>query len=170
MSQDSVKTLMTSGVISVLTDTSILTAIDIILTNKFNGIPVTDKSGVIIGILTKYDLIIKRANINDDSKVGDVMNTDPLVLSDDATVDEAIAAFTEHHRVDPIPVVNSERKVIGIISRADMVKLFQDYGVSFASGSGQPSPSPKTKNNTLWLAAGLISLIVLAVLVYYFIL
>src|SRR3989338_1060807 len=117
MSQDSVKSLMNPGVISVLPDTSVLTAIDIILTNNFNGIPVTDKNGVIVGIVTKYDLIIKRGYIHDDSRVGDVMNNDPLVLRDSATVEEAVSAFTEHHRVDPIPVVNIERKVVGIISR-----------------------------------------------------
>ena len=170
MSQDSVKSLMNPGVISVLVDTSILTAIDIILTNKFNGIPVTDKSGVIVGILTKYDLIIKRDHIRDDSKVGDVMNSDPLVLSDDATVDDAINAFTEHHRVDPIPVVNSDRKVIGIISRADMVQLFQEYGVSFASKQGSKDTSPKAKSNMPALLVGLALIVALVALVYYLVL
>ena len=129
MPQDSVKDLMTPEVMSVLPDTLILTAIDIILTNRYNGLPVTDKTGVLVGILTKYDLIIKRGYIRDDSKVSDVMNTDPFVLQDSATVEEAVNAFVEHHRIDPIPVINANRKIIGIISRADMVKLFKEYGV-----------------------------------------
>ena len=126
--QDSVKSLMNSRVISVLPETSILVAIDIILTNNFSGIPVTEKSGIIVGILTKYDLIVNRASIRDDMKVKDFMNNDPLVLPEDTTIEDAVLAFSEHHKVDPIPVVNADRKVIGVISRYDMVKLFREYG------------------------------------------
>lgn len=131
LDQDSVKSLMNPRVISVLSDTPIVTAIDILLTNNFNGIPVTDKSGTIIGILTKYDIILKRSAVRDDTKVKDLMNDDPLVLAESMTVEDAVKAFTEHHKVDPIPVVNQERKVIGIISRYDMVRMFREYGTVF---------------------------------------
>jgi CBS-domain-containing membrane protein len=133
MEQDSVKSLMTNQVVSVLPETPILVAIDIILSNNYNGIVVTDKSNVIVGILTKYDLIIKKGYIRDDTKVGDVMNKDPIVLNDSQTIEDAINMFTEHHRVDPIPVIDEQKKVIGIISRYDMVKLFREYGITFDS-------------------------------------
>lgn len=181
--EDSVKSLMNSRVISVLATTPILVAIDIILTNNFNGLPVTDKESRLIGIVTKYDLILKRGQITDEMKVGDIMNTDPLFLEEKMTVEDAVKAFSEHHRVDPIPVINGDRKVIGIISRYDMVKLFREYGVSSAVSSTNSYPkyqanantgssdSDKNDNNTgnnngiLWL---IISVIVLGVIIYYF--
>ena len=171
--QDSVKSLMNSRVISVLSDTPVLIAIDIILTNRFNGLPVTDKEGVLIGIVTKYDLILKRDNIRDDSKIRDVINKEPLFLFDSATIDNAVTAFAEHHRVDPIPIVNEARKVVGIISRADMVKLFKEYGIKYPS-SAKPNDDNFKKdqlqnrdNLSRWVAAILI-FVVLVALVYYF--
>lgn len=157
MPQDSVKSLMSSKVISVLAETPIMIAMDILLSNNYNGISVTDKNGVIVGILTKYDLIIKRDSIKEDTRVKDVMNLDPLILTEDDTVDDAIRAFSEHHKVDPIPVVNSDRKVIGIISRYDMVKLFRDYGVLPVSGN-KDTPEPARRG------MGLVWIILLTVL------
>lgn len=167
MAQDSVKSLMNSRVISVLSETSVITAIDIILSNNYNGIPVVDKSGVIIGIVTKYDIISKRGSLRDDSKVVDVMNNDPLTLSEDMTVEDAIQAFAEHHRVDPIPVVDMEKKVIGVISRYDMVKLFKEYGLAFTSGGKEAELSVAVKKNYsyIWFLAVLAGLVGA---VYYF--
>ena len=129
--KDSVASLMNPRVISVLANTPILAAIDIVLSNNYNGVPVVDRTGALVGILTKYDLIINRASIRDDMKVGDLMNNDPLVLTENMTVEDAVAAFTEHHKVDPIPVVDMDKKVIGVISRYDVVKLFRQYGMNF---------------------------------------
>ncbi len=147
--QDSVKSLMSSNVISVLAETPIAAAMDILLSNNYNGIPVVDKTGVIIGILTKYDLIIKRSQLNDDTKVKHVMNNDPLVLTEEMTVEDAISAFTEHHKVDPIPVVDMDRKVIGMISRYDMVKLFREYGAISGIAGAAPLITG-TARNVLW--------------------
>lgn len=183
--EDLVKSLMNSRVISVLSTTPILTVIDIILTNNFNGVPVTDKDGKLIGILTKYDLILKRNQITDDMKAGDVMNTDPLYLEEKMAVEEAVKAFSEHHRVDPIPVINEDRKVVGIISRYDMVKLFREYGVA-SSVSAVPSfPNPRyevsdnvqsgdvkeeaeTKKETMGTWLLVISVVILGGIIFYF--
>ncbi|MDP3697239.1 MAG: CBS domain-containing protein [Candidatus Taylorbacteria bacterium] len=167
MSQDSVKSLMNSRVISVLPETPVITAIDIILSNNFNGIPVVDKKGILVGIVTKYDIISKRGLLQNDSKVSDVMNGDPLTLSENMTVDDAISSFGEHHKVDPIPVVDTDRKVIGIISRYDMVKLFREYGLDFSSSNKNNKPSSISRSNTFfwWLLGGLV---ISAGVVYYF--
>lgn len=160
---------MSSGVISVLVNTPIGTAVDIIVTNNFNGIPVLDKAGILVGILTKYDLIVKRNLLRDDMVVGDVMNNDPLVLDERQTIDDAIRAFSEHHRVDPIPVVDSDRKLLGVISRYDMVRLFKEYGISFYSSFKTPQPSSEQKTNyNLWII--IIGAVILGGLVYYFVL
>ena len=146
MVSDSVKSLMNSRVISVLPETPVLAAIDILLSNNYNGIPVVDKNNMIAGILTKYDLIVKKDYIRDDSKVKDVMNKEPLVLADNMTVEDAIRAFSEHHRVDPIPVIDVDKKVIGIITRVDMVKLFREYGL----GSDISKSAIQTRASIIW--------------------
>lgn len=173
---------MNPRVISILPNTPILMAIDIILSNNFNGVPVTDKDGVLVGILTKYDLIVRKSSIFDDTKVGDVMNNDPLFLLDNANLQDAITAFAEHHRVDPIPVVDHNKKVVGIISRFDMVKLFKEYGVNFKSESGSktvssPTPTPVSQNLAnsnnrpippLLIIGGVVAVSIIGLIVYYF--
>jgi CBS domain-containing protein len=166
MEQDSVKSLMNPQVMSVLPGTPILTAIDILLSNNYNGIPVTDKSGVIVGILTKYDLIIKRGYIRDDTKVEDVMNKEPIVLTDDKTIEDAVAMFSEHHKVDPIPVIDENKKVVGVISRYDMVKLFREYGISFDQKGGSGGLASR-KGSSSWTLVIIIVLASLAGALYY---
>jgi len=53
-----------------------------------------------------------------------VMNSDPLVLKQDASVNEAVQTFIEHHRVNPIPIVDDGGRLVGILSRHDLIKLF----------------------------------------------
>ena len=144
---------MNSRVISVLSDTPILTAIDIILTNNFNGVPVTDKDGVLIGILTKYDLIVNRFSIRDDMKVRDLMNNDPLFLAENANIEDAVKEFADHHRVDPIPIVSPDKKVVGIISRYDMVRMFKGYGMDYSELSGIKTAVKNKVALWQWLAA-----------------
>ena len=162
--QDSVKYLMNSNVISVMAETPIISAIDIILSNNYNGIPVVDKIGTLVGILTKYDLIIKKESIRDDTKVRDVMNNDPLVLLENMTVDDAIRAFSEHHKVDPIPVVSTDRKVVGIITRYDMIRLFREYGLGPDSKQGAAIAK---KGSSIWPVITLLILGISVGALYY---
>ena len=52
----------------------------------------------------------------------DVMNSDPLTLPGTATYDEVVRAFQDHHGVNPIPVIDSTRKLLGVVSRYDVLK------------------------------------------------
>ena len=55
-------------------------------------------------------------------RVADVMNANPLTLSEDTTYQDALTSFRNHHRVNPIPIIDKERRVVGVISRYDMLK------------------------------------------------
>ena len=39
-------------------------------------------------------------------------------------VEEAIKLFLDHHRVNPVPVVDDQKRVVGIVSRYDVLKIF----------------------------------------------
>jgi CBS domain-containing protein len=52
------------------------------------------------------------------------MNNDPITFFENSTAKEIVKAFVEHHRVNPIPVVDKDRKVVGIVSRYDALMLF----------------------------------------------
>lgn len=146
----SVKDVMTKEVVSVRPNTPLQEAAEVLARHGFDGVPVVDQDNKLIGILTEYDLISKgsaihlptfqkviqnlgiyskdKSQFNKDFeelaslKVKDVMNNDPLTLSEDATYEEAVSAFRDHHRVNPIPVIDKERRVVGVISRYDILK------------------------------------------------
>jgi len=136
---------MTQSVISVLPDTTLIQAVTIILNNGFNGIPVTNKEGVLVGILTEYDIVYKKNQglLRDDMVVSDIMNTEPLSLSENATIEEVAGAFSEHHKVNPIPIVSENGRVVGIVSRHDIVKLF---GSSFGTAGTEQASDTKRMN------------------------
>ena len=152
MDSKTVKDIMTKEVIMVSSETSLFDAAKVLYKNRFNGLPVVDKDNVLVGILTEYDLlnidsmihiptlqnILGQINLENTEvkkefetiailKVGGVMNNDPLTLLDSATLEETVATFVEHHRVNPIPVIDFKRKVIGIVSRSDLIKFFTAF-------------------------------------------
>lgn len=144
------KEIMTREVITVFQEDSLLNASEKMLKNEFNGLPVVDKKGKVVGIITEYDLLTKGTAIHlptfiklfrstrktDDYlvkggleeafsfTVKDVMNSEPLTLGEDATLTELVHTFSEHHRINPIPIVNKSGILIGIVSRFDIIKFY----------------------------------------------
>ena len=152
-----VKDIMTRRVISVAPETSITDAARIITEHNFAGLPVIDSYNKLVGILTEYDLITRTSSLNvsflqriltdiysaknnEEPREGeisgltvkDVMNPEPLTLSEDATFEDIIKTFKDHHRVNPIPIVDKEGGVVGIISRFDVLRPLNilSYGKS----------------------------------------
>lgn len=151
----SIADIMTKAidVISVFPEMPLIEAAQIISKHNFDGVPVIDKDYKLQGLLTEYDLISKNTSVHlptfqvilknirvfkkDQSqfqkevdtlsslKVRDVMNVNPLTLPENAAFEDAVKAFVEHHRVNPIPVVNASNRVIGVISRYDVLKPMQ---------------------------------------------
>ena len=145
---------MEKNVVSVRPDTPLSEAAKILAEHGFDGVPVVDEQNTLQGILTEYDMISKGSVIHlptfqkilesmpvfskdkkefqsdvrevANMKVRDVMNTDPLTLRQDATYEETVAAFRDHHRVNPIPVIDEYKKVIGVVSRFDVLKPLRE--------------------------------------------
>ena len=144
--------IMTKKVITVSPQTPIVEAIGTLLQGGFNGLPVIDDKGFLVGVVTEYNFIISGSNIHlptllklfdqldtykkdqylikNDLKqiltltVNDVMNKEPLTLPETATFEEVIKLFKAHHRVNPIPVIDKDNRVIGVVSRFDVLRPF----------------------------------------------
>lgn len=144
--------IMTKDVMAIGPDDSILKVAQIMFEHNWDGLPVVTPDGTLVGIITQYDLVTKGANIHLPTfvqlmqqlplykkdkgnlkpelqrivtlTVKDLMNIDPLTVREGTTLEEVAKAFAEHHRVNPIPVVNQESRLVGIISRFDLIKLY----------------------------------------------
>ena len=147
------KDMMTANVVSVHPEMSLFEAHEIIARSNFNGVPVVDGERHVIGILTEYDMLSKASAMHlptlqklaghlqgfvdkgglseyrkelEDLKnitVSAIMNHDPLVLSVATPFETVVETFYAHHRVNPIPIVNENNILVGIISRFDILKI-----------------------------------------------
>jgi len=142
------KDIMVEKVITIGKDASIGELSDLLVNNKISGVPVVDSSGKILGIVTEADIIIKDADLHFPryfklldgiiylesfrkfknnlkkylgSRVEDIMTDKVKTVEEDAPVGD-IASMMINNNVNRIPVVDKDKKVIGIITRRDIVK------------------------------------------------
>ena len=143
------KDIMTKEVILAHPDTPILDVAKLLAEHNFDGVPIIDSDNKLVGIVTEYDLINKTSAVHLPTlqvvlknlpqfkkeeahfqqeilslKASDIMNKEPLTLDPDISYDEIIKLFREHHRVNPIPVIDKDHKVLGVISRFDVLRPF----------------------------------------------
>ena len=146
--------IMTPQPITIRAEDTVVYAAKILADHNFNGLPVVDNDGTLIGIITEYDLVSKGSDlhlptlisilgnvgvyqkdsgpIKDNLKkllslqVKDIMNNDPLTISQDAFIQDLSDLFAHHHKVNPIPVVDAQKRLVGIVSRFDLVRLYAD--------------------------------------------
>jgi len=83
-----------------------------------SGLPVVDSEGRLKGIVTSRDL---RFCHDESLPVLDVMTKNPVVVQGEPTVDGAREKFDEH-RIEKLPVVDSEGRLTGLITVKDMEK------------------------------------------------
>lgn len=121
----SARAIMTENVVTIDQKSSIQDAIEMLLNQKISGLPVTDKDGLLIGIVTEFALlaIAYDQKVRCDS-VAQHMTTELLTVGPDDPVNK-VADLCLVHRVRRVPVVEDGR-LLGLISRRDVLKaLFE---------------------------------------------
>jgi IMP dehydrogenase len=105
--------------VKVFPDDSINKALNIMATYKISGVPVVDKSGKLIGILTNRDLRF----IKDYSKkVKEVMTPMPLVTAKEGITLEEAEDILHEHKIEKLPIVDDEGYLKGLITIKDIQK------------------------------------------------
>lgn len=90
---------------------------DILSQYKISGLPVVDKEGKLVGIITNRDL--KYMDI-DDRLVNEVMTKDNLVTGSVGTTLLEAKAILHRHRIEKLPIVDDEFKLVGLITSKDI--------------------------------------------------
>ncbi len=142
-----VSLIMTDDVISVGPDTEVTEAARLMWENDLSSLPVVE-GGRVVGMLTDYDMIARESEYDapmyvpfldayfkipgsGDSEqlrrilatsVKDLMTSPALTIDPDTTVQQA-ATLMYDKRLNALPVVDADRRLIGIVSRADIVRL-----------------------------------------------
>jgi PAS domain S-box-containing protein len=94
-------------------------AIEIIINNKIDGVPVVDEENMMVGLVTKT-LALREINRNDDLKqtISKIMKTDPIVTEPNEDISTLITV-----NVGCLPVV-TDRRVVGMITLSDTVRAY----------------------------------------------
>jgi CBS domain-containing protein len=99
-----------------------------LLSGEFNGVPVVDGRGAVIGMVTAID-ILKAIRKNGNKKLStivakDIMTPNPSVVKKDAPLEDIIDIMIQKEIV-LVPVVendNDNNKLVGVVARLDIIR------------------------------------------------
>jgi len=154
-----VKDVMTRNVISVQNDDQVLKAARLMLQNRISGLPVLDKDGELVGIVTEGDFL-RRSELGTQRrrskwlefivgpgklaeeyvhasgrKVEEIMTPDPCVVDENDALDKVVELM-ERRRIKRLPVVRAGR-MVGIVSRANLM-----HALASLARDAQPQAGP----------------------------
>ncbi|MBZ9787736.1 IMP dehydrogenase [Psychroflexus sp. CAK57W] len=100
--------------------------------HSIGGIPIVDDSYKLIGIVTNRDLRFEQKN---DRPIKEVMTANNLVTVSEGTSLKEAEVILQKHKIEKLPVVDKDNKLVGLITFRDITKLTQkpfankdDYG------------------------------------------
>ena len=105
--------------ITIERDKKVADALALMANYKIGGIPVIDASGFLVGIVTNRDLRFER---NMDRPIEEVMTRDNLVTTTESTNLEKAAEILQNHKIEKLPVIDKNGKLIGLVTYKDITK------------------------------------------------
>ena len=100
-------------------DATLSEALGLMTENKISGVPVTEKNGRLVGILTNRDV---RFASNPDQKISELMTHENLVTVREAVDQEEAKRLLHQHRIEKLLVVDDDYCCVGLITVKDMEK------------------------------------------------
>jgi IMP dehydrogenase len=108
--------------VTIFPDRAVSAALGVMENYKISGVPVVDKDGVLVGIITNRDL---RFETRYDIPVSEVMTPQPLVTVPVGTTLEDAKAVLQKHRIEKLLVVDEVGHLKGLITVKDIQKAIK---------------------------------------------
>lgn len=90
--------------------------------HSIGGIPIVDEEGKLLGIVTNRDLRFEK-NLN--RPIAEVMTSENLVTVSEGTSLEDAEGILQENKIEKLPVINNDKKLVGLITFRDITKLTQ---------------------------------------------
>ena len=145
-----VRDVMSTTIVTVHVDDKVEAAADVMADKDVGGLPVVDADGKLVGLLRDDDLIASDARVHvptfinflglgvpfpgemkhleaelkkvSGATVGEIMDTGVATVTPDATIED-VASILHETGVNSIPVIDADRKVVGVVARFDLVRF-----------------------------------------------
>lgn len=108
--------VMTREVITTTEDASVHEVAQTLSEHHISGLPVCSGDGKLVGIISEYDLIARTG-----VTVREVMSRDVVSVKENTPL-HTVRAFIVGRRLKRVPVVDANGKLVGILSRADLIR------------------------------------------------
>ncbi|WP_326648130.1 MULTISPECIES: CBS domain-containing protein [unclassified Streptomyces] len=175
MKHSKIGSLMVNDVVSVIPQTPFKEVAKLLAVHRISGLPVLDADDKVLGVISESDLMLRqagetptpgghearapwRAQPSGDTSTpevkaravtaGELMSRPAITVHVGDTIAEAARAMAKH-RVERLPVVDEEGRLVGIVTRRDLLQVFL-----------RPDPDIRREiveevlDRTLWLSPG----------------
>ena len=105
--------------ITIERDKKVADALNLMANYKIGGIPVVDKNGFLVGIVTNRDLRFEK---NMERPIEEVMTRENLVTTTESTNLEKAAEILQSYKIEKLPVIDKNGKLIGLVTYKDITK------------------------------------------------
>jgi len=95
-------------------------ALNIMREHKIGGIPIVNSDGILVGIITNRDLRFERNPLR---PLTEIMTSENLVTTKPLTTLEEASDILQEHKIEKLPVVDANYKLVGLITYKDIIKI-----------------------------------------------
>ena len=158
------KDVMSNGISSLSDDATVQEAAELLVNTGVSAMPVLDKDGIMIGIVSEADLLRDAGpeawqhELSDDAAISsnhsrpvtEIMTRAVITADEDLPLDE-LAKLMVTHRVKRLPIV-SGKSVVGVVSRVDLLKGMLSRRPATGVFAAKPEPAPLSATELLHTA------------------
>ena len=121
------KEIMSTELMHATEGMTIEDALKVLINSRITGLPVVDKKGKLIGVMSEYDILvhISKAKSMKPEVFQETITFSPTAdsIGEDTPITEIMKQFIDL-KFRRLPVVNSSGKLVGIITRRDLMRVF----------------------------------------------
>lgn len=150
-----VKDFMIKDVITINKETSIKELLELLVQYKINGLPVVDSNGKLLGMVSDGDILRYLSSKNEthvhalgfmhyaeqenveksikgelSKQIKIIMKKKILITLSPSDDIKTVLKILSKHRYKNIPVVDKEKKIVGIVSRGDVIRMLSQDIIS----------------------------------------
>ncbi|HSZ25958.1 MAG TPA: IMP dehydrogenase [Cytophagaceae bacterium] len=94
-------------------------ALNMMADNKIGGIPIINKSGILVGIITNRDLRFQK---DKSKKVIEIMTKENLITANEGIDLGKAEEILQEYKIEKLPIIDKNRKLKGLITYRDIIK------------------------------------------------
>ncbi|UUN25635.1 CBS domain-containing protein [Streptomyces sp. FIT100] len=137
MKHSKIGSLMVDNVVSVIPKTSFKEVAKLLAVHGISGLPVVDTDDKVLGVISESDLVLRQAGVGAETepvrssadataqamRARELMSHPAITVQADSTIAAAARRMAEQ-RVERLPVVDEDDRLVGIVTRRDLLQVF----------------------------------------------